>query len=119
MIQTWNAEHPIARRVDWVIGSLLALVAILLIVLSLLSDATWKHLIEKVVSAKTNRDAKIAGEVHLRVWRRNPEITMEGFTLANATWLPDKLRFSAMIIEESEKAPASSNRRLLATGART
>ena len=90
MTQTWNAEHPTARRVVWVIGSLIALVAILLIVLSLLSDATWKHLIEKVVAAKTNRDVKIAGAVHVRVWRRNPEITVEGFTLANATWLPDK-----------------------------
>jgi uncharacterized protein involved in outer membrane biogenesis len=99
VIQTWNAKHPITRRVVWVLGSLLALVAILLIVLSLLSDATWKHLLEKVVSAKTNRDAKIGGEVHVRVWRRNPEITMEGFTLANATWLPDKPMLSVKHFE--------------------
>ena len=75
-MSTWYSEHPVARRVLWVIGSIIALLAILLIVLSLLSDALWKHLIEKTVADKTNREVKIEGPVHVRLWRWTPAITV-------------------------------------------
>jgi uncharacterized protein involved in outer membrane biogenesis len=98
-MSTWYSEHPVARRVLWVIGSFIALVVILLIVLSLLSDALWKHLIEKTVAAKTNREVKIEGPVHVRLWRWTPAITVDGFTLANASWVPDKPMLSVKHFE--------------------
>jgi uncharacterized protein involved in outer membrane biogenesis len=90
MTASWYSEHLIARRVSWVLAAAVALLAILLIVLSLLSDTMWKHLIEKTVAAKTNRDVKIEGPVHVSLWRWSPKITVDGFTLANASWAPDK-----------------------------
>jgi uncharacterized protein involved in outer membrane biogenesis len=96
---TWYSEHPIARRVLWVVGSTIALLAILLIVLSLLSDAVWKHLIEKTVAAKTHRDVKIEGPIHVRLWRWTPAISVDGFTLANASWVPSKPMLSVKHFE--------------------
>jgi uncharacterized protein involved in outer membrane biogenesis len=96
---TWYSEHPISRRVLWAVGSIIALLAILLIVLSFLSDAMWKHLIEKTVAAKTRRDVKIEGPVHMKLWRWTPAITVDGFTLANASWVPGKPMLSVKHFE--------------------
>ena len=101
MTTTWYSEHPIARRMLWIVGGIVALLVVLLIVLSLLSDAKWKHLIEKTVTAKTGREVRIDGPVHVSVWQWAPQITVNGFTLGNATWVQDKPMLSLKHFEAS------------------
>jgi AsmA family protein len=87
---SWSSEHPVARRLLQVVAAIVALLVVLLIVLSLLSDEIWKHLIEKTVASKTGRQVSIEGPVHVSLWRWAPQITVDGFTLGNASWVPDK-----------------------------
>ena len=90
MTATWYSEHPVGRRVLRGLGVIIALLGTLLIVVSVISDGIWKQLIEKGVSAKTGRDVKIKGPLHVSLLRWAPEISVNGFTLGNASWLPDK-----------------------------
>src|ERR1700760_3282123 len=85
-----TTQHPVARRIAWVVGGFIAFLVLLILVLSLLSDSLWKHLIEKTLSSKTGREVKIEGPLHVRVWRWTPELTMDGFTLGNANWIKDR-----------------------------
>lgn len=70
---------------------LLALGAMLLLtalVVALLPDRVWKELIVSIASHRTHRHASIEGAVHVRVFRWYPDLSVEGFQLANADWKP-------------------------------
>lgn len=77
----------IAKRVAVAVVALLVLPAISV---ALIPDSVWKHLIVRVVSQETGREASIDGDVRVHVLRLEPELTLEGFRLANADWVADK-----------------------------
>jgi uncharacterized protein involved in outer membrane biogenesis len=75
----------LAGRVLLGLGTTLLLA---IVVLVLLPDRLWKNLIVTVVSHRTHRQASIDGAVHVHLFRRYPELSAEGFQLANADWKP-------------------------------
>src|ERR1700755_3248265 len=89
MSTSWYRQHPIARRVIWIAATLAGLCVILVLVLSFLSDAMWKRLLEKTLSGKTGRDVTIEGPVHVRLLRWHPDISVDGLRIPNAVWKPD------------------------------
>jgi uncharacterized protein involved in outer membrane biogenesis len=99
MATTFLPAHPIARRILWAIGALIALVLILLLVVSMLSDRVLKHLVEGAISSKTGREAKIEGPMHLHIWTWTPGISMDEFSLGNASWVKDRPMISVRHFE--------------------
>jgi len=59
---------------------------VLILVLVLLPPRVWRSLIVHSVSSATGRSASIDGGVTLHLLRLNPELTVEGFRLADAPW---------------------------------
>ena len=65
-----------------------AILLLAIIVVALLPDRVWKSAIVAMASHRTHRHAGIDGEVHVHFFRWYPELSMEGFHLANADWKP-------------------------------
>jgi uncharacterized protein involved in outer membrane biogenesis len=76
----------IAKRV---VLAAVALIVLLAASLILMPDNVWKHLIVRVVSEQTGRAASIDGDVRVRLLRLDPDVTVEGFRLANPDWISD------------------------------
>ena len=60
------------------------------LVLSLLPDSFWRGLIIRTVSRQTGRPVTIDGPVHVRLFSLLPEVSVEGFHLANVAWAEKK-----------------------------
>jgi AsmA family protein len=81
---------------------LLILIIALLVVLgvALIPDGVWRAGIEKIVSAHTGRKARIE-EVKVHLFSLQPSVSMVGFSLANADWLPERPMIRVQQIEAS------------------
>ncbi len=84
------ARVPARSIVKRVTLAVVALLAFLAISMALIPDSIWKQLIVRVVSHETGRSASIDGDVQVHILRLEPELTLEGFRLANADWAADK-----------------------------
>ena len=79
---------PIGSR-RWLgrIALALAIVIVLLIAaIALLPASFWRWLIVHEVSSATGRPAHIAGDVKVRLFSFNPELSVEGLSVANPQW---------------------------------
>jgi len=90
MAASWRSLHPLAYRALLVAGTLIGIVLVLTLGLSLVSDNLWKRWIVSAVEHQTGRRAGIEGAVHVRLWRRAPELAVDGFHLQNANWAADR-----------------------------
>ncbi len=84
-VQTRPPHLPGASMGRRVLIGIVAVVAVGLLTLALLPDSLWRSLLVKAVTHATGRQASI-GSLTLHLLRRNPEITVRDFELANATW---------------------------------
>lgn len=69
-----------------IVAAIVVVLVVLAAVLALLPDSFWKWLIQHEIHAETGRTATIEGAVHAHVMRWNPQITIEGLSVANAPW---------------------------------
>jgi uncharacterized protein involved in outer membrane biogenesis len=65
---------------------------LLVLVLSLaFMDWNWfKHPIERIASAKSGRTVTIAGDLNVHIWSWTPTIAINGLTLGNPPWEPNR-----------------------------
>jgi len=66
------------------------LVLLLILGLALAPSSFWRWLIIHEVSQSTGRTASIDGEVKLHLFTLNPQLTVQGFALSNASWAQPK-----------------------------
>lgn len=70
-----------------VVGGLVLVLALLLAFM----DWNWfKHPIERIASAKSGRTVAIAGDLNVHVWSWTPTIVLNGLTLGNPPWEPNR-----------------------------
>jgi AsmA family protein len=62
------------------------IVALLIAAAALAPAAFWRRLVVHEVSQATGRPAKVAGNVTLHLFRANPQLTVEGLSVANPPW---------------------------------
>ncbi len=67
------------------LGVLIFLV-ILILVIALIPSSAWKRLIVYEVTKTTHRQAAIDGNVEVHLLRWEPQVIIDGFTLANVDW---------------------------------
>lgn len=79
--------RTLAKRVTL---AAVALFALLAISVALTPDSVWQYLIVRLVSHETGRETSIDGGVRVHILRLEPELTLEGFRLANADWVADR-----------------------------
>jgi uncharacterized protein involved in outer membrane biogenesis len=65
---------------------------LLVLVLSLaFMDWNWfKHPIERIASAKSGRTVTIAGDLNVHIWSWTPTVAINGLTLGNPPWEPNR-----------------------------
>ena len=78
------------KVLKWFALSLIGLIVTCGLVLSLLPDSFWRGLIIRTVSRQTGRTVGIDGPVHVRLFSLQPELSVEGFSLANVAWAEKK-----------------------------
>jgi len=87
-------EKPRTRRARVVLArsaaALAALVVLLVLTIAVLPSSVWRSLIVHVASQKTGRAVAIDGNVRLKIFSANPELIVEGFSLANTDWARTK-----------------------------
>jgi AsmA family protein len=66
------------------------LVLLMILGLALAPSGFWRWLIIHEVSSATGRTASIDGEVKLHLFSLNPQLTVQGFALSNASWAQPK-----------------------------
>ncbi len=71
------------RRLALALGILLVL---LIVAVALLPAGFWRWLIVHEVSSATGRPTQIAGNVTVHLFTFNPELTVEGLSIANPEW---------------------------------
>lgn len=62
------------------------LIALIIAAAALAPAAFWRWLVVHEVSRATGRPASIAGDVTVHLFRSNPQLIIEGLTLANPAW---------------------------------
>jgi uncharacterized protein involved in outer membrane biogenesis len=76
------------RGLKWVIGALLALVALALL-LGVALDAGYLHgSLVKFLAARAQREIRVDGALRLHLFSRNPRLVAERVTIGNPPWTP-------------------------------
>jgi len=77
---------PTKKALTWT-GAILAVIAILITALILIWDWNWfRGPLERVASARMNRQVTIAGDLNANVWSWRPSATIDGISIANPAW---------------------------------
>jgi uncharacterized protein involved in outer membrane biogenesis len=66
---------------------------LLLVLVALLAFMDWnwfKHPIERMASAKSGRTVTIAGDLNVHIWSWTPTVAINGLTLGNPPWEPNR-----------------------------
>ena len=83
--------NPTLRKsLQWTGIALGSLVLILVLVLAFMDWNWFKHPIERIASAKTGRTVAIAGDLKVHVWSWTPTVMVNGLTLGNPPWEPNR-----------------------------
>jgi AsmA family protein len=73
------------------IGITTGSLVLLLVLLLACMDWNWfKHPIERVASAKSGRTVTIAGDLNVHIWSWTPTVVINGLTLGNPPWEPNR-----------------------------
>jgi uncharacterized protein involved in outer membrane biogenesis len=79
------SDYPLGVRIAAVA---IAVVAFLVLALSVM-DWNWlKHPLERAASVRFGRTVRIHGPLHVRLWSRTPTVTLEGLSVGNPPWEP-------------------------------
>lgn len=91
------------RAVKWTLISAGALIAVLVIGVSLLDWNRLRAPLARMISAKTGHPASIDGNLSAHVWSWEPTMTIEGLDIRNASWAAEKslLRVQKITIQVS------------------
>jgi uncharacterized protein involved in outer membrane biogenesis len=83
------------RGVGWVIGALLALVALALL-LGVALDAGYLHgPLVKILAARAQREIRVDGALRLHLFSRNPRLVAERVSIGNPPWTPPGIAVQA------------------------
>ena len=82
-----NSPGKLAAKIA---GCVAAVMVLAVATVAWLPSSVWKHLIVRTVSSATGRQAAIDGNVRLRLFTLQPQLTLEGFRLANPDWAADR-----------------------------
>ena len=95
-------RHP---KTKWSLIVIVALIAILIVFLSLFDWNVFRPTLARMITAKTGRPAAINGDlkVHLFSWTPNAEVN--GLAIGNPDWADRKLMFGAQTISVSVSLP--------------
>jgi AsmA family protein len=88
-----HTRPPLTRAAiiaKYIALGMVALSVLVAVGVAVMPDSVWKHLIVRVASRETGREASIDGDVRVHILRLEPEFTVEGFRLANADWVTDR-----------------------------
>lgn len=66
------------------------LILVLVLVLAFMDWNWFKHPIERVASAKSGRTVTIAGDLNVHIWSWTPTVVINGLTLGNPPWEPNR-----------------------------
>jgi uncharacterized protein involved in outer membrane biogenesis len=94
----WNEHGDEAARargvarplLKWVAIALAALLAMLLLTLSLVDWNRMKGPVERFASARSGRAVSIAGDLDVHPWSWTPSATVTGLTVGNPPWEPGR-----------------------------
>jgi AsmA family protein len=78
------------KSLRWTGISLGGLVLLVVLVSSFMDWNLLKHPIERIASAKSGRVVTIAGDLNVHIWSWTPTVTLNGLTLGNPPWEPDR-----------------------------
>lgn len=79
-------RKPSRKALYWT-GGVLAALAVAIGVLVAIWDWNWfRGPVERIASARLNREVSIAGDLDVRLWSWQPRATVEGVRIANAPW---------------------------------
>ena len=74
------------KTLVWV-GGVLAVLAIAIAILVAIWDWNWfRGPVERMASARLNRQVTIAGDLNVNLWSWQPSATVDGITIANPAW---------------------------------
>jgi uncharacterized protein involved in outer membrane biogenesis len=83
-------QHSAALWTKRILLGFLSLLILLVIGVALIPNSVWKRLIVYEVTQSTHRKASIDGPLELHLFRREPQLVMDGFELANVDWARGK-----------------------------
>lgn len=78
-----NGPRRLLARVALAVGILIVLI---ILAFALAPASFWRWLIVREVSRATGRPVQIAGNVAVHLFSANPELTVEGLSIANPEW---------------------------------
>ena len=102
-----------AKVLKWIAFSLATFVVTSGLILSLLPDGFWRGLIIRTVAGQTGRTVKIDGPVHVRLFSLQPEVSVEGFSIANVDWAERKPLLTMQRIDVTMRLSSIFRRNLI------
>ena len=96
------SRHP---KTKWTAIIVAALIATLVIVLSLFDWNAFRPTLAKMITAKTGRPASIDGDLKVHLWSWTPSAEINGLTLGNPDWAERTVMFGAKRITLSVSLP--------------
>lgn len=81
-----HLSPPVKKALGWT-GAVLALIALAVAILIAVWDWNWfRGPLERVASARLNRQVTIAGNLNADIWSWRPSATIDGISIANPAW---------------------------------
>jgi AsmA family protein len=74
----------------WIGITVGGLVLVLVLLLAFMDWNWFKHPIERAASAKSGRTVTIAGDLNVHIWSWTPTLVINGLTLGNPPWEPNR-----------------------------
>jgi uncharacterized protein involved in outer membrane biogenesis len=81
-----NLTTPQKKALGWT-GAVLVIIALAVAILIAIWDWNWfRGPLERVASARLNRDVTISGDLNVDLWSWQPSATVDGIAVANPVW---------------------------------
>jgi len=90
-LAAFDGMSPTLRKtLRWTGIAVASLVVLLVLVLAFMDWNWFKHPIERAASAKSGRTVIIAGDLRVHIWSWTPTVVVNGLTLGNPPWEPNR-----------------------------
>jgi AsmA family protein len=90
-----NGASVVRRGLKWVIGALLALIALALLFAAALDAGYFHGPLVKFLAADAQRPIRVDGPLRLRLFSRHPRLVAERVTIGNPSWTPPGIAVQA------------------------